>query len=241
MIDPTKILGSLLGSGMGGGGSLLGKLAGGGGGGLLKQLAGAGGEDGGSLLGKLAGAGGKGVAGLGLLGIAVAALSGLTKSKDKEEPAAAADLNAPPSAPLSPPSMAAAPPPPPSSAIPDTDEAKQAVLLLKAMIAAANADGMIDSQEKDAIQSRMAAANLSQEEQGFIYNELVNPADLNTIVGMVLNRESAEQVYAASILAIKADTVAEHTYLKNLAHMLALSDEDTGKIRQAINQLTGQA
>ena len=47
------------------------------------------------------------------------------------------------------------------------------------MIAAANADGVIDQTERDNILGRLQAVDLSPEEHAFIAQELLAPADLD--------------------------------------------------------------
>ena len=89
----------------------------------------------------------------------------------------------PGSAPPSPPVMeraSAAPPPPPmpgkSASVPPPPVADdpagnpEAVILIQAMIAAANADGVIDQAERDNILKRLQAVDLSPEEHAFFLN-----------------------------------------------------------------------
>lgn len=199
-----------------------------------------------SMRGSSAGKLFKGSAALGLLGVALeAAEQYLGNQKQPSPPGGRAD-GAPP-APPPPPTSAgtppAGPPPPPSAPTrdmppappkPDT-ETKKAILLIRAMIAAANADGVIDTRERDRILKRLRSIDPSPEEKTFIVNELRAPATLEDITRQVDHRQLALQVYAVSLLAIKVDTDAEHRYMRRLAQKL---DIDTKTI-QAIAQKIG--
>ena len=126
--------------------------------------------------------------------------------------------------------------PPPDPPQPDT-KSQKAVLLIRAMIAAANADGVIDPRERDRILKRLKAIDLSPEEKTFITREFQTPATLDAIAGQVDDRQLAMQVYAVSLLAITVDTDSEHRYMRHLAQKLSL---DTKTI-QAIAKKIGAA
>jgi len=128
------------------------------------------------------------------------------------------------------------PPPPPGSAADMEKNTPQAdaVLLIRAMIAAANADGVIDAQERGQILEKLKTVDLSKEEHQFVVNELLVPQEVQSIVEGVRSPEMAHQVYAASLLAITVDTQAEQQYLSNLAERLGL---DAGTINSIHQQL----
>ncbi len=141
------------------------------------------------------------------------------------------------------PGGAAPPPPPPGTAAspikspveipaaPSPPEAGvHAVLMIRAMIAAANADGVIDETERNRILKKLEAVNLSDEEHSFIVKELLSPADLDQIAVQVDSPETAENVYMVSLLAIDIDTDAERTYMRTLADKLGLDDSILDKI-----------
>lgn len=101
-------------------------------------------------------------------------------------------------------------------------EDRRALLLIRAMIAAANADGVITDQERRVILSKMDAAGAGPEEHRVLEQELANPLPIDALVREVRDPETAEQVYMASTIAIEADTPAERTYLQFLAARLNL-------------------
>jgi uncharacterized membrane protein YebE (DUF533 family) len=100
--------------------------------------------------------------------------------------------------------------------------AEQAVLLIRAMIAAAKADGVIDAEERQRILTKLDAAQLSPEERTFMEAELTRPRSAEAIAAEVQGPELARQVYLVSLLAVEVDTPEERNYLETLAGLLGL-------------------
>ncbi len=106
-----------------------------------------------------------------------------------------------------------------------SDEAAQDALgkaLVRAMIAAAKSDGKIDADEKSAIFERLNTMNLEPADKAFVFDELSAPLDINAVVAGATCPETAAEIYAASLVAIEADTPAEQAYLQMLAARLEL-------------------
>lgn len=95
--------------------------------------------------------------------------------------------------------------------------------LVRAMISAAKADGRIDAEEKTAIFDKLKTMPLSAEEKAWVFDELSSPLDLNAVVARATTPEIAVEIYAASLVAISADTPAEQAYLEALASRLKLA------------------
>lgn len=110
----------------------------------------------------------------------------------------------------------------------------RALLIVKAMINAAKADGHIDPQERQRILGRMEADGTDSEERRFVEAEIDKPADLDAIVREAAPPEVAIQVYAASLLAIEVDTPAERSYLSTLADRLGLPREAVERVHQSL-------
>lgn len=116
------------------------------------------------------------------------------------------------------------PPPGPFMPAPG-DEAGQEALgksLVRAMIAAAKADGRIDGQERERIFEKLEDMALTPEEKAFVFDELSAPLDIDAVVARADTPEHAAEIYAASLVAIETDTASERAYLDTLAHRLAL-------------------
>jgi uncharacterized membrane protein YebE (DUF533 family) len=94
--------------------------------------------------------------------------------------------------------------------------------ILRAMIAAAKADGHIDAAEQQKIFARLDEANLGQAEKAFVVDELRKPLDIDAVVAAATTPELAVEIYTASVLAIDPDDPAEQAYLGMLAARLKL-------------------
>jgi len=141
-------------------------------------------------------------------------------------------MSGPSSAPPPMPGRPASVPPPPGAAEPVGNS--EAVLLIRAMIAAANADGVIDQAERKNILERLQTVDLSPEEHSFIVQELLSPAKLETIVGGVASPELARQIYTVSLMAIEVDTEKERQYMETLAGRLGLDESTVEKIHRSL-------
>ena len=98
----------------------------------------------------------------------------------------------------------------------------QAMLLIRAMIAAANADGEITADERQQITSKLDQAGAGPDERAVLERELQNPRPVDQIVREVHDQETAEEVYLASRIAMNPDTPAEKAYLDFLAARLEI-------------------
>ena len=96
--------------------------------------------------------------------------------------------------------------------------------LVRAMIAAAKADGTVTAEEQNAIMGRLQDANLDAESQAFVQAELARPLTLDDLVRDVTCPEHAAEVYAASLVAIDRDGAVERAYLQMLAARLGLDN-----------------
>jgi uncharacterized membrane protein YebE (DUF533 family) len=134
----------------------------------------------------------------------------------------------------------AAPPPPPSSisvgseSVDAVKASQESVLLIRAMIAAANADGVIDAEERNRILKKLETVDLSDQEHSFIVKELLSPAGVEGIVSQVKSPEMAKKVYTVSLLAIEVDTDAESAYMNTLAQLLGLNETDLNDIHRTL-------
>jgi len=128
--------------------------------------------------------------------------------------------------PTTPAQFAAAAPPPVASA--------DATLLIRAMIAAAHADGAMDADEKARIMDRLSGLDLSAEDRAFLETEMNAPIGLEALAAGAGDPELARQVYAVSIMAITIDTEAEKRYLKDLAWHLGISPSQASRIHEEL-------
>jgi uncharacterized membrane protein YebE (DUF533 family) len=94
--------------------------------------------------------------------------------------------------------------------------------LIRAMIAAAKADGHIDAQEQKRIFDAVERVGLDAEAKGFVFDALNRDPDPAAIAAAATTREQAAQLYLASRMAIDPDHPAERAYLDALVQRLAL-------------------
>ena len=95
-------------------------------------------------------------------------------------------------------------------------------LALRAMISAAKADGQIDQAEMEKIIGKLGTDQVSPEDKEFVMSEMRAPIDVAGLAAQARSPAQAAEVYAASLLAIEADTAAEQNYLRQLAAALNL-------------------
>lgn len=188
-----------------------------------------------------------GGAGMVILGVAMEAIEHLMKKSETPSPGAPpppppGSSSAPPPPPPGPASAPPSPPPAaprpagatPSSLASAQTREQEAVLLIRAMIAAANADGTIDQAERSRILGQLQRLYLTPEEQSFMVQELLAPANLDAIVREVRTTDVAKKVYAVSLLASEVDTDAERAYMKTLAERLGLDETTIREIQQGL-------
>ena len=118
-------------------------------------------------------------------------------------------------------------PPPRDTPFNPASESEQQSLgksLMRAMIAAAKADGHVDAAEQSNIFAQMDKLDLSAEEKAFVLDELRKPLDVDAVAQGVRTPEQAAEIYVASLLAIDVDNPAERGYLAMLAARLRLDE-----------------
>lgn len=126
------------------------------------------------------------------------------------------------------------PPLPTASLETANQQNNEALLLIRAMIAAANADYSIDENERNTILARVQAAGLDEQEREFILQELDHPLGIVELTSQVQTPMLAEQVYAVSLIATQADTEIEQNYLRSLARRLKLDESTLAKWHQQL-------
>ncbi|QQP89285.1 tellurite resistance TerB family protein [Skermanella sp. TT6] len=100
----------------------------------------------------------------------------------------------------------------------------QALLLIRAMISAANADGQITAEERQRIIQHLDKAGAGPEERQIVEQEIRQPRSTDDIIRQVKDQDTAEQVYLASEIAIRGGSETERRYLDFLASRLNIPD-----------------
>jgi uncharacterized membrane protein YebE (DUF533 family) len=105
------------------------------------------------------------------------------------------------------------------------------MVLIRAMVGAAKADGHVDAIEQQRLFGEIEKLGLDAEAKAVVFDLLAKPVDLSAITSGVATPEQAAEVYLASRLAIDPDMSAERAYLDALAARLALP----GELRQHLD------
>ena len=87
------------------------------------------------------------------------------------------------------------PPLPTTQTAAEEDSSAEALLLIRAMIAAANADYEIDDEERVRIEGALEEADLSSEERDFLGAEMETPWDLGRVADAASTPDLAREIY----------------------------------------------
>ena len=98
------------------------------------------------------------------------------------------------------------------------------IALIKAMIAAANADGHIDREEQKAVFDAVNRMQLEAEDKALIFDLLQNPSSIHEVAALSTSIEQASEIYLVSRMAIDPDHPSEKAYLADLVTLLKLPE-----------------
>jgi uncharacterized membrane protein YebE (DUF533 family) len=119
--------------------------------------------------------------------------------------------------------QAAAEPAAPAGQLAGQQAEQRSRVLLKAMIAAAKADGHIDEAESGKIDKHLEQLGLDRDTLHFVKAELAKPLDVKDVAAAADSPETAAEMYLTSLLAIDIDSEQEKHYLSELAAALKLA------------------
>lgn len=108
-----------------------------------------------------------------------------------------------------------------------------AMKLIRAMIAAAKADGTMDSTELKTVIDTVEASDLTPTDKSDILRALNEDIGVDTVAAMATCPEVAAELYGASLVAIDIDTPAEQAYLSMLAAKMGLSRDMVAALHEA--------
>ena len=115
------------------------------------------------------------------------------------------------------------------------------LLLVRAMIAAALADGHMDGAERGRIAAKMKELDLAADEMALVAEELNSPTPMDELVAAVTDQATAIELYAASLLAIDETRSEGRAYLDALAERLGLPALLLESLGDRIAEQPGQA
>ncbi|WP_282174405.1 tellurite resistance TerB family protein [Vibrio diabolicus] len=110
------------------------------------------------------------------------------------------------------------------------DDSKHSVLILKAMIGAAKADGHVDEEEMARIEQALADMGADEHVRQLVQQELNKPLDPAEIANQATSPQQASEIYLASLIVADEQNFMEKAYLQELAKQLQLSPEVTQQL-----------
>lgn len=116
-----------------------------------------------------------------------------------------------------------------------SEAADRSLVLLKAMIAAANADGHIDEAERRKIEDQISTLGLESDVARFIQDEMRKPRDVAAIASDADSVEAAAEIYLASRVVIDVNNESERVYLDQLAKALNLAPELVSQLEDQVS------
>lgn len=105
------------------------------------------------------------------------------------------------------------------------DAAQRSVAILRAMIMAAQADGVIDDEEKKHIAAHIDDHGFSQEVHDLLLPELNRPIDLDRLAAFADNITTAVEMYLASLTVVDVQNEKERAYLDRLRDALGIDPD----------------
>ena len=99
------------------------------------------------------------------------------------------------------------------------------IKMVLAMIAAAAADGTIDSAEMNALVTAIEKAPIEPGEKAQLTAALNEPPTVEAVAALAADPEEASELYGAALTTIKIDTPAEHLFMRRFARALELEPE----------------
>ena len=108
--------------------------------------------------------------------------------------------------------------------LPPPQAEAHAQAILKALVAAAKADGHIDASERGVIEGEFRRLDADASLQQWLQAELERPLDPAEVARVSTSPEMASEMYLASLLAADEQSFMERAYLDELARQLKLDD-----------------
>jgi uncharacterized membrane protein YebE (DUF533 family) len=109
-------------------------------------------------------------------------------------------------------------------------------VFVKAMVAATQADGVIDEEEQRRLVGRLDQLGMNSGDRHALIEQLRTPVDPREIVAAASSPELALQIYAASAMAVRIDTRDERNYLDQLANRLGLDPGLKAQVEQTVGR-----
>jgi uncharacterized membrane protein YebE (DUF533 family) len=111
--------------------------------------------------------------------------------------------------------------------------------ILRALVAAAKADGHIDARERQLIEGEFTKLSSDQALQHWIAGELDKPLDPSEVARAASSPEMAAEMYLASVLMVDQEHFMERAYLDELARQLQLAPALKSELEAQVQMAAG--
>jgi uncharacterized membrane protein YebE (DUF533 family) len=108
--------------------------------------------------------------------------------------------------------------------------------ILKALVAAAKADGHVDARERELIEGEFTKLDNDQELQHWLHAELNKPLDPADVARAASTPEMAAEMYIASVMLVDEENFMEKSYLDELARQLKLEPGLKAELEKQVRQ-----
>lgn len=114
----------------------------------------------------------------------------------------------------------------------DEQKNERSQVLLRAMIAAAKADGHINNKEITAIQEQIIKLDLGDEVSSILDDEIAKPLDVKEVAALAENQAMAAEIYLVSAVITDRENSMEREYLETLARTMELPDALVAQLQE---------
>ncbi|NOT88696.1 MAG: tellurite resistance TerB family protein [Lysobacter sp.] len=121
-------------------------------------------------------------------------------------------------------------------ALPPAEIESHSQAILKALIAAAKADGHVDDRERQVIEGEFSRLDAAPEVRQWLQAELQKPLDPAEVARAATTPEMASEMYLASLLAVDEQNFMERAYLDELARQLKLDEGLKTRLEQQMKE-----
>lgn len=111
---------------------------------------------------------------------------------------------------------------------------KEQELIIKAVVFAVRADGMIDANERQCVNDLIAKILPNMDASSVVSAFLNEPIDPRTLASQITSKEQASEIYALSCMVIDIDHELERGYLDALSSEFGLSKDEASAIENEI-------
>jgi uncharacterized membrane protein YebE (DUF533 family) len=108
--------------------------------------------------------------------------------------------------------------------------------ILKALVAAAKADGHVDERERALIEGEFSKLDNDQALQQWLHAELSKPLDPSEVARAARTPEMAAEMYIASVMLVDEESFMEKAYLDELARQLKLEPGLKAELEKQVRQ-----